>query len=162
MRAPALLSGAFAAVRARARRPRGERGSFTFAVIFWTLMTMMLAGLVVDGGLAITERQNAGDIAEQAARAGANDLDQGALRAGTYQLAPDACDKAQAVAVASGLDGSAVTCDAPGTMTLPNGQNVPTMTVHVQIRYQPTLIGIFYSGTFIANANATAHPQPGP
>lgn len=161
MRAP-TVAGVFAAVRAGARRPRGERGSFTFAVIFWALMAMMLAGLVVDGGLAITERQNAGDIAEQAARAGANDLDQGALRAGTYQLSwPDACTKAKDVAVASGIDRSAVTCDLPGTMQLPNGQNVPTMTVHVQLRYQPTLIGLFYSGTFIANANATAHPQPG-
>jgi Putative Flp pilus-assembly TadE/G-like len=158
----AALAAPFAALRARAHRPRGERGSFTFAVIFWTLMAMMLASLVVDGGLAITERQNAGDIAEQAARAGANDLDQNQLRAGTYQLLwPDACDKAQAVAVASGLDAAALTCDPPGTMKLVTGQTVPTMTVHVQIVYQPILIGLLYSGSFNANAAATAHPQPG-
>ncbi len=145
-----------------ARRPRGERGSFTFAVIFWALMTMMLAGLVVDGGLALTERQRAGDIAEQAARAGADDLNPLLLRTGVYQLADDACAQATRVAVASGITGDAVTCGPQGTLTLPNGLVVPTMTVQVRIQYTPILIGMIYSGQFIANASATAHPQPGP
>lgn len=143
-------------------RPHGQRGSFTFAVVFWALMAMMLAGLVVDGGLSITQRQRAGDIAEQAARAGANDLDQNALRAGRYVLAANACTRAQAVVVASGLDASALTgCDSTGTLRLATGQVVPTMTVHVRIQYAPILIGMIYSGQFIANAAATAHPQPG-
>jgi hypothetical protein len=143
-------------------RARGQRGSFTFAVIFWALMAMMLAGLVVDGGLSITERQHAGDVAEQAARAGANDLDQNELRAGRYVLAADACDQAARVVVASGLDATAVTsCDPNGTLTLATGQVVPTMTVQIRIQYSPILIGMIYSGTFTANATATAHPQPG-
>lgn len=144
-----------------ARRPLGERGSFTFAVIFWALMAMMLAGLVVDGGLALTERQRAGDIAEQAARAGADDLNQDALRDGRYQLAGDACQRAQKVAAASGIADTAVTCGPVGSLTLPNGLVVPTMTVQIRIRYSPILIGVIYSGDFIANASATAHPQPG-
>jgi len=145
----------------RSRRPAGQRGSFTFAVIFWALMAMMLAGLVVDGGLAISERQRAGDIAEQAARAGADDLDQNALRAGNYLLDPGACDQARAVVIASGLDGSALICDPNGQLTLATGQVVPTMTVHIRIQYSPILIGLVYSGQFVANAAATAHPQPG-
>jgi hypothetical protein len=145
----------------RLRRPRGQRGSFTFAVIFWALMAMLLAGFVVDGGLAITERQRAGDIAEQAARAGADDLDPAALRAGIYQLDATACDQATHVVTASGLDGSAVTCGPYGQLKLATGQTVPTMTVHIRIQYSPILIGLFYSGQFIANADATAHPQPG-
>lgn len=158
MRAPAYLR----TLRRRLRRPRGERGSFTFAVVFWALMAMMLAGLVVDGGLSITERQHAGDIAEQAARAGANDLDQNALRAGRYQLAQDACAQATAVVTASGLAASAVTsCNPDGILRLATGQVVPTMTIRIRIRYAPILIGMFYSGQFIANAAATAHPQPG-
>ena len=144
------------------RRPLGERGSFTFAVIFWALIAMMLAGLVVDGGLALTERQRAGDIAEQAARAGANDLDPNALRDGQYQLAGDACDRARKVVNASGGGGAVVTGCPIGSLTLPNGLVVPTMTVQVQIQYTPILIGMIYSGDFIANASATAHPQPGP
>lgn len=145
----------------RTRRPHGQRGSFTFAIIFWALMAMILAGLVVDGGLAITERQRAGDIAEQAARAGADDLNQAELRAGNYQLDPQACDQATRVATASGIDASAVTCDPPGQTTLATGQVVPTMTVHIRIQYSPILIGLIYSGQFIAEAAATAHPQPG-
>lgn len=146
----------------RQRRPRGERGSFTFAVLFWALMAMMLAGLVVDGGLSITERQHAGDVAEQAARAGVNDLDQNALRAGRYVLAADACNQARTVVIASGLDASALTsCDPNGTLRLATGQVVPTMTVKIRIQYAPILISVFYSGQFIANAAATAHPQPG-
>ena len=148
--------------RLMARRPRGERGSFTFAVIFWALMAMMLSGLVVDGGLALTERQRAGDIAEQAARAGADDLDQGALRNGRYQLAADACDRAKQVVAASGGTGAVLTGCPAGSVTLPNGLVVPTMTVQVQIQYTPILIGMIYSGQFVANASATAHPQPGP
>ena len=144
-----------------ARRPRGERGSFTFAVIFWALIAMMLAALVVDGGLSITERQRAGDIAEQAARAGANDLDPNELRAGRYVLAADACDQARAVAVASGLARSALNCGPNGTLTLANGQVVPTMTVQVTIQYPPILIGLLYSRNLTVNAAATAHPQPG-
>jgi len=146
----------------RPRRPVGQHGSFTFAVIFWALMAMMLAGLVVDGGLAISERQRAGDIAEQAARAGADDLDQNELRAGNYVLAGNACDQATAVVTASGLDASALTSCVPnGTITLATGQVVPTMTVHIQIKYSPILIGLVYTGQFIADASATAHPQPG-
>ena len=148
------------------RRPRGERGSFTFAIVFWALMAMMLAGLVVDGGLALTERQRAGDIAEQAARAGADDLDQNALRNGQYVLAPDACARAQKVVSAAGGASAVITGGCPlGSLTLPNGLVVPTMTVRVQIKYSPILIGMIYTandGKFIANASATAHPQPGP
>jgi len=145
----------------KARRPRGQRGSFTFAVIFWALIAMMLAGLVVDGGLSITERQRAGDIAEQAARAGAEDLDPAWLRAGKYVLAADVCTRVDAVGTASGLPTGAAACDGFGTMKLPTGQVVPTITVKVTIPYTPILIGLVYSGGFVASTTATAHPQPG-
>ena len=144
------------------RRPSGERGSFAFAVIFWALMAMMLAGLVVDGGLALTERQRAGDIAEQAARAAANDLDQNALRNGQYVLAGDACQRAELVGSAAGGAKAVVTCGGVGSLTLPNGLVVPTMTVNVEITYDPILLGMVMKGPVFANASATAHPQPGP
>jgi Flp pilus assembly protein TadG len=146
----------------RVHRPRGERGSFTFAVIFWALMAMMLAGFVVDGGLAITERQRAGDIAEQAARAGAQQLNVNDLRNGTLTIdEAAACSQAKAVAVASGLADSAVTCGPIGSTTTSTNQVVPTITVTVTITYSPILLGMFYSPNFTANASATAYPQPG-
>lgn len=146
----------------RARRPRGEQGSYTFAVVFWALMTMLLAGLVVDGGLSITERQRAGDVAEQAAREGANDLDRDHLRVGTYQLAGDACTQAARVVTASGLAAGAITgCDTAATLTLPTGVVVPEVTVQIHIHYSPILLGMFVQTQFDAYASATAHPQPG-
>jgi Flp pilus assembly protein TadG len=158
------VSGAVAAARrALRRRPRDERGSFTFVVVFWALMTMVLGGLVIDGGLAITERQRIGDIAEQAARAAADDLDQDQLRQGNYTLAGDFPAKCAAVVKASGLDPtSAITrCQQTGTKTLAGGQVVPVVTVGLTFTYNPILLSMFYSGTFTANATATAYPQPG-
>lgn len=156
MRTPANLS-----ILGRVHRLRGERGSFTFAVVLWALLAMILAGLVVDGGLAITERQHAGDIAEQAARYAADDLNQADLRNGQYVLNGDACQRAVQVATASGLPDNAVTCDPPGTITV-NNIVLPTITVHVSISYSPILVGMVYTQPLTANADATAHPQPGP
>jgi hypothetical protein len=125
-------------------------------------MTMLLAGLVVDGALAITERQRIGDVAEQAARAAADDLDPNALRAGVYQLDAGYSGRCTAVAVASGLEASAVTkCQQTGTITLQGGQVVPVVEVDMTFTYSPILLSIFYSQNFTANASATAYPQPG-
>lgn len=141
---------------------RDERGSFTFMVVFWLLMTMLLAGLVVDGALAITERQRIGDIAEQAARAAANDLNTDDLRAGQYTLDDGYADKCDEVATASGLDATAVTkCVQTGTLTLQGGQVVPVVEVDLTFTYTPILLSLFTSTTFTANASATAYPQPG-
>jgi Flp pilus assembly protein TadG len=145
-----------------ARRPRGERGSFTFAVIFWALIAMMLAGFIVDGGLAITERQRAGDIAEQAARAGAEQLNLADLRVDKITIyKTHACDQARAVATASGLTAGAITCGPWGTTKTSTGQVVPTITVSVKITYSPILLGMFYSKDVTAKASATAYPQSG-
>jgi Flp pilus assembly protein TadG len=148
-------------LRPRIHPRRDERGSFTFAVVFWLLMTMMLAGLVVDGALSITTRQRVGNIAEQAARAAANDLNQDELRQGRYVIAGDFQSQATAVAVASGLDPSAVVCRQTAPILLATGQLVPVVQCHVTFTYMPILAGLFYHGSFIANAVASAHPQPG-
>jgi Flp pilus assembly protein TadG len=142
---------------------RDERGSFTFIVVFWALMTMLLGGLVIDGGLAITERQRIGDIAEQAARAAADDLNQDQLRQGNYALDSTYSAQCDAVVQASGLDpASAITeCLQTGTKQLAGGQVVPVVTVRLTFTYNPILLSMFYSGTFTANASATAYPQPG-
>ena len=146
----------------RVRARRDQRGSFTLIVVFWTLTTMVLAGLVVDGALAITERQRIGDIAEQAARAAADDLNTDDLRNGTYQLAGDYQAKCSAVVKASGLDDSAITkCLQTTTITLRTGQVVPVVEVDLTFKYSPILLSLFFTTDFTANASATAYPQPG-
>lgn len=67
----------------RARRYRGdERGMATLFVVGMSLLLLVCAGLVVDGGLAINARMRAADDAEQAARVGADSIDIQVLRDG--------------------------------------------------------------------------------
>jgi len=63
--------------RLRRARPgaRDDRGAATLFVVGLAVMLLVVAGLVVDGGLAINARSTAFDIAEQAARAGAREVD---------------------------------------------------------------------------------------
>ncbi|WP_315098018.1 Tad domain-containing protein [uncultured Cellulomonas sp.] len=70
------------------RLDRDERGSASVYVIGLIVMLMVVAGLVVDGGRAVNARAALADDAEQAARAGANQLDLVALR-GTGEVRID-------------------------------------------------------------------------
>lgn len=66
------------------RRPtmRDERGAASIFVLGMSVVLLVCAGLVVDGGLAINARMRVADDAEQAARAGADSIDLDILRAG--------------------------------------------------------------------------------
>lgn len=64
----------------RTRLTRDDRGSASVYVIGLIVMLMVVAGLVVDGGRAVNARAALADDAEQAARAGATQLDLTALR----------------------------------------------------------------------------------
>lgn len=65
-----------------------ERGSVTLWTAFMAIVALMLGGLVIDGGYAMSAKREAGRHAEQAARAGADQLDTDSLRAGGANLAP--------------------------------------------------------------------------
>jgi hypothetical protein len=93
---------------------RRDRGTVSMYVVLFTPAVFLLAGLLVDGGLAIHARQRAADMAEQAARAGANEIDAEVLRE-TGEPVIDA-DRAR-VAACDLLDGydaqvTGSTCDA--------------------------------------------------
>lgn len=67
-----------------------------------------LAGLVLDGGRAVSAQQAAQDEADQAARSGAEALSVNALRAGAVELDPQAAvANAVAYTVAAGHPGTA-------------------------------------------------------
>ena len=61
-------------------RCRGEDGTVTAFVVIFTLALILLAGLVVDGGLTLAARVQAIDEAQAAARAGAQAIDLAAYR----------------------------------------------------------------------------------
>lgn len=64
----------------RAGREADDRGAATIFVVGLSVMLLVVAGLVVDGGLAINARAKAADDAEQAVRAGAQHIDVETLR----------------------------------------------------------------------------------
>lgn len=76
------LPGASRPATAGRRRPHRHEDTGS-AALFMSLLTVALlamAGLVIDGGAAIAARERAADLAEQAARAGADALIPESLR----------------------------------------------------------------------------------
>lgn len=133
------------------RVERGDRGTIAMYTVLFTPVVLLLAGLLVDGGLAIHARQRAADMAEQAARAGANQIDTDALRAtGKPVLDPGRARAAACDLLAAYPDEvTASQCDA-------NGQEV---AVTVQISVKPQLLGIIPGfGEFRLTSSATARP----
>lgn len=60
-----------------------ERGTITVFVTIFMVALLMVAGLVFDGGNVLAARREAGNVAESAARAGAQAIDQNSLRSGS-------------------------------------------------------------------------------
>lgn len=126
----------------------GDRGSVSLWVVIFTFTALALLVLVVDGGQAMNAKSRAADIAEQAARAAADDLSVGDLRTGqgTVRLAGNACDlragpAAQLVAdYAAGVPGSSVTLTGcTSTVTDVGGTPSLTVTATVQFSVRPDL-----------------------
>jgi Flp pilus assembly protein TadG len=100
-----------------------------FTVLF-SVVVFLLAGLLVDGGSAINARLRAADVAEQAARAGADQIDVDHLRTtGQTRLLGDdqVCARADEIVQAQGGDDV-----ARGECAVGEGQAQVTVTVTVR------------------------------
>jgi Flp pilus assembly protein TadG len=124
-----------------------------FTVIF-AFFVLVLAGLLVDGGLAIHARQRAADIAEQAARAAADDIDVAHLRTtGEARInRATACGRAFRLLRAY-PEVSARDCAVPAV-------NRATVRVTIEVKLQLLSIVPGFD-TFTMDSEATAEPQPG-
>lgn len=136
-------------LRARLRALRGceQDGFATAFTVVLVLTLLMCAGLLLDGGLALSGKITAMDEAQEAARAGAQALNIVQFRAsGTAVLNPEA-----ATAAAEGY--LAQTGDT-GTVQVA-GDTVSVTVTHVQHTQLLDLVGV---GTITvhATANATA------
>ncbi|HEU5418437.1 MAG TPA: pilus assembly protein TadG-related protein [Streptosporangiaceae bacterium] len=129
-----------------------------FTVVF-AIAVVALTALIVDGGVAMNAKERAADIAGQAARAAASNIDVVALRTtGKASIGPGACAAAsQLVASYASADSSGVdrvdsvtinSCSAP--------QGSETATVRVEVVTEPLVGGIFGSATEFATQTATA------
>lgn len=146
-------------LRLRALR-QDDRGSGAAAVLIFALVFMTLAAFVVDGGLSISKRERAADIAEQAARYAAQDIDVDALRdapAGTQPVINTAdCDgRVQEFAQQSGLDVADIAA-SHCTLALPD-----RVEVSIQLTYQPILTGFFYDHAIVVHGTAAAEVVTG-
>ncbi|MCK2221273.1 Tad domain-containing protein [Actinomadura sp. ATCC 31491] len=129
-----------------------ERGSMSVFTVLFSVVAFLLAGLLVDGGGAINARLRAADVAEQAARAGADQIDVDQLHADgeTRLLGEDqVCARADEIVAAQGDDVRGGRCAVE--------QNQVTVTVSV--RWQAFFLGaIGFPGSDLTG-EATAAPQ---
>ena len=129
------------------RRPACAGGAVSILVVLLTPAMFVCAGLVWDGGRAITARQHAADLAEQAARAGVNDLDLSALR----DRGSDTIDMPRAITDACHY----VTVTAPGASCTATA-TTSTVTVHVTTHTPTALLGLIGMSSLTTHGYATA------
>jgi Flp pilus assembly protein TadG len=131
-----------------------DRGTVAMFTAIFALFVIMLAGLLVDGGLAIHARERAADIAEQAARAGADDIDIEELRrTGEPTVKTEtACARAAQLAETYADSLAGWNCSA-GT-----DEVSVTVTIPVELQLLSIVPGL---GGFNMTSTATAHPERG-
>jgi Flp pilus assembly protein TadG len=112
---------------------RSDSGTISVFVVIVAMALIAVAGLVLDGGRLLAARREAQDIAANAARAGAQALDEAELRSGRAVLAPGAAADAVRAYLAR--------TSATGTSRI--GVDTVTVTVQMPVR---TLLPAFAGG----------------
>jgi Flp pilus assembly protein TadG len=136
---------------------KGDRGSVSVWVVLFAVLTIVLLALLVDGGQAMLEKVRVADIAEQGARAAADDVNTADLRAdGTVTLGPGYCNAAKTIvnsyASSAQLGAATTQCSVPADPPA----NVPELvSVTVSVRFQPMLSLIFPSFMVTSTESAT-------
>ena len=136
----------------------GDRGSVSLWVVIFAFVTLALLILVVDGGQVIVAKSRAADIAEQAARAAADDINTAALRDGHVAIAAGACDTPGPASdlISTYQKGVGVTASMLGCHPGTGLQGAPTVTVQVQVSMKP-FIPVSPFGTINVQASETAY-----
>jgi Flp pilus assembly protein TadG len=134
--------------RRRASWWRDERGALTLFVAILFPALLAFAGLVVDAGTKLDNYENAASYAQEAARAGAGQINQSEA----YSSSTFVVDEAQALTAANAYL-SALPPGVSGTVT-PVGNNAIQVTVTVT---SPTkILSIIGIDTVTSHATATA------
>ena len=159
------LAGAGQRLAGRVRRrlergaPLDDRGSGAAAVIIFAVLFMGLAAFVIDGGLSISQRERAADIAEQAARYAAQDIDEEALRESQGANAPilfqNCAARVREFAQEAGLSGPDVA--ASGCVNA----NAQRVEVDIRLTYRPVLTGLFYDRDLTVHGTSIAESRTG-
>jgi Flp pilus assembly protein TadG len=141
----------------RVRRGQRDQGSVAVWTVVFAIAVLFLTALIVDGGIAMNARSRATDIAGQAARAAADDINVPVLReTGQVRLDPGACTAAASlVSSYAGQDTSGV--NRVTTVVMENcSPGADSATVEVRITTEPLIPGVFGGFTETATQTATA------
>ena len=131
-------------------RATDDRGSATVFGLFLIMVVLVLAGAMIEGGNAMSARGHATDIAQQAARAGADKLDLAALRTtGVVRIDPTAA-KAAATAFLAQVGETGTVTATPASVS-----------VTVTVTRPGILVPILGIQTLTVHATATAAPITG-
>lgn len=138
------------------RRPplRGERGSATVWLLLLVPALVFATGLVVDGGRAITLRQEAIGLASQASRAAVDQMDLSGYRssAGLRPVAPGAAQSAACTWISEHRTDARCTA-------VTHGQG--RVEVTVTLTYRPVILAAVGVGERVVSASAQARPAIG-
>lgn len=131
------------------RWPRGDGGQITAFVVVMMAALILLAGLVLDGGLTLAARERALDEAQEAARAGAQAINLAVYRQdGTLVLIPGlAAADARAYLASTATTGTAsvtgntvtVTVTIVQPMQILDAAGLRAITVHATATATPEL-----------------------
>lgn len=139
-------------MRRAAVRRGDESGTATAFVVGFAIVLLACAGLVIDGGTALNARMTLADDVEQAARAGAQEIDIVALRANdVVQLDPRAAE-GRAHAYLGGLGYTVSTATAFEDQ----------ITVGARDQVAPKLLSLVGVPPFDISASATAQAVTDP
>jgi Flp pilus assembly protein TadG len=132
----------------RPHRLRGaaERGSITLMLLVLFVALVALAGIVIDGGAKLNQAENANAIAQEAARAGAGQVDQ----ANAYSNGSFTVDQAEAIAAAQQYLASA---GYQGTVSAPTPD---TIRVTVTVTSPTRILSIIGIDSMTSTGSATA------
>ncbi|GLY17707.1 pilus assembly protein TadG-related protein [Kineosporia rhizophila] len=130
-----------------------DSGQATVFVVAFAVVLLVLAGLVVDGGLAINARQRVTDDVEQAARAGAREIQVDTLReSGTVLIDPEAARAAAGEFLAArDYPASGVTISA----------DTEQVAVRATIEQKTALLSLIFFNSFTVTAQGQARPAVG-
>jgi Flp pilus assembly protein TadG len=142
-------------------RGRRDRGSVSVWLVIFAIISVFLVILLVDGGQAMLDKIRVADIAEQAARAAADDVNTTDLRGeGTVALASTAClnnanGPAWLIVSSYGTNSGLTTTMTGCAATQPPAGLPEQVSVTVTARVSPLITGVFGSYTVTSTQSAT-------
>ncbi|GAA2012814.1 hypothetical protein GCM10009839_04170 [Catenulispora yoronensis] len=153
---------------------RDDQGSLSMAVVIWAPVVVVLMAFLVDVGLLISDRTDASDLADQAARKVAQNVDQGWLKTHNVRslkgenpgimvdvdpTTGDCVPIARQYLVDNGIQDATITaCRVDGNPTEQDLYVNPRITVTLRMQYKPLFVGFALKGDSTVTATGTATP----